>query len=73
MKKGLLYVLCLLIGTSVYPQQISAEVEALARKIMSDPGYGDAMENDDEEKRDFPLPNKTAPLPCLPHLPMKDK
>ena len=59
MKKDLLYIFCLIMGTSTYAQTLSAETEALARQIMSDPAFSKAMENEDDEiKKNFPMPNK---------------
>lgn len=49
MKKGLLYFFCLIMGASTYAQKLSAETEALARQIMSDPAFSKALENEDDE------------------------
>lgn len=69
---GLVYLLCLFMGTSVYAQKFSAETEALARQIMTDPAFSKAMENkDDEERKGFPSPNKIA-LSVLPATPSND-
>ena len=72
MKKGLLYIFCLIMGASSHAQKLSAETEALARQIMSDPAFSKAMENEDDEiKKNFPLPNKTA-LSALPATPANE-